>query len=87
VGKREVLSIGGADKSRTDRDPAPQGLILFDMTSLEWKDTHDASTAEYERATSLKDWYSSGYASSVPNHTSCVTDTAKFVGKGRLVFG
>lgn len=59
MGKRQVLSIGGADKDRTDPDPAPQGLILFDMTSLEWKDAYDASTTEYERANSLKDWYSS----------------------------
>jgi hypothetical protein len=88
VGKREVLSIGGADKDRTDRDPAPQGLILFDMTSLEWKDMYAANTAEYERANSLKDWYNSGYTSSLPNHTgSCITDTTKLVGKGRLVFG
>ena len=88
MGKREVLSIGGADKDRTDRDPAPQGLILFDMTSLEWKDTYAASTDEYERANSLKDWYNSGCASSVLNHTSsCITNTKKLVGKGRLVFG
>lgn len=55
-----MLSIGGADKDRTEKDPAPQGLILFDMTSLEWKDAYDSSTAEYHRANSLKNWYNSG---------------------------
>jgi hypothetical protein len=55
-----VLSIGGTDKSRTDPDPAPQGLLLFDMTTLQWKDSYDANAAAYERASDLKTWYSNG---------------------------
>ncbi|KAK4158055.1 hypothetical protein C8A00DRAFT_39611 [Chaetomidium leptoderma] len=60
VGKRQVLSIGGADNSRTAADAAPQGLLLFDMTAMEWKDSYDASAAEYERAPALKSWYTNG---------------------------
>ncbi len=60
MGKRQVLSIGGADNTRQDRDPAPQGLLLFDMTDWKWKDSYDANAAAYERATDLKTWYSNG---------------------------
>ena len=60
MGKRQVLSIGGADSSRTDADKAPQGLLLFDMTTMEWKDSYDASAADYERAPSIQSWYSNG---------------------------
>jgi hypothetical protein len=60
-----VLSIGGADNSRTDPDPAPQGLLLFDMTAMEWKDSYDATAAAYERNSDLKTWYSNGSLSKV----------------------
>jgi hypothetical protein len=60
VGKRQVLSIGGFNAARTDKDGAPQGLLLFDMTALEWKDAYDASAADYERANSLREWYGNG---------------------------
>lgn len=55
-----MLSIGGSDKARTDPDPAPQGLLLFDMTTLQWKDSYDANAAAYERANDLKAWYGNG---------------------------
>ena len=55
-----MLSIGGADNTRQDRDPAPQGLLLFDMTTWKWKDSYDATAAAYERATELKTWYGNG---------------------------
>jgi len=56
-----VLSIGGWDNGDLmDRDPVPQGLLLFDMMALEWRDTYDAGAAEYERAPSLQEWYKNG---------------------------
>ncbi|KAH6856878.1 hypothetical protein B0I37DRAFT_85929 [Chaetomium sp. MPI-CAGE-AT-0009] len=58
VGKRQVLSIGGSDGSQSEADPAPQGLLLFDMTTLEWKDSYDANAAAYERSKTIQDWYS-----------------------------
>ncbi len=67
VGKRQVLSIGGTASGWTDQDPAPQGLLLFDMTDLKWKDSYDANAAAYQRATDLKTWYSNGYASAGPH--------------------
>jgi hypothetical protein len=50
-----VLTIGGTDGSGAD--PAPQGLLLFDMTALEWKDSYDADAAAYERNETVQKWY------------------------------
>ncbi|KAK3292152.1 uncharacterized protein B0H64DRAFT_364844 [Chaetomium fimeti] len=57
VGNRQVLSIGGSDGSQSEADPASQGLLLFDMTTLEWKDSYDAEAAAYERSKTIQDWY------------------------------
>ncbi|KAK3385929.1 hypothetical protein B0H63DRAFT_394993 [Podospora didyma] len=60
IGNRQVLSIGGVNGSWIDKDPAPQGLQLFDMTSLAWKDTYDANAASYEAPEVIKKLYSNG---------------------------
>ncbi|KAK4039558.1 hypothetical protein C8A01DRAFT_36432 [Parachaetomium inaequale] len=61
VGKRQVLSIGGTKgPGWDDADLAPQGLTLFDMTDLKWKDSYDADAAAYERAPDIKTWYTNG---------------------------
>ncbi|KAJ4298401.1 hypothetical protein N0V88_003431 [Collariella sp. IMI 366227] len=60
VGNRQMLSIGGTDGTWTKRDPAPQGLLLFDMTEMKWKDSFDANAAAYERPAKLKSFYSDG---------------------------
>lgn len=65
VGKRQILSIGGADRQTqgagmTQKDEAPNGLLLFDMSTLKWKDSYDANAAGYQRADVIKAWYSKG---------------------------
>lgn len=60
VGKRQVLSIGGSTYGWGTRDKAPQGLLLFDMTSLEWKYEYDANAGPYERSNRIKEWYKNG---------------------------
>jgi len=63
VGNRQVLSIGGTNpysKQWTDPDPAPQGLLIFDMTAMQWKDSYDANAAAYESPEVIKGWYSNG---------------------------
>ncbi|KAL2198846.1 hypothetical protein P885DRAFT_67986 [Corynascus similis CBS 632.67] len=60
VGNRQVLTIGGTRTGWEDPDPAPQGLLLFDMTDLEWKNSFDANAATYERARDIKNWYNNG---------------------------
>ncbi|KAK4442182.1 hypothetical protein QBC34DRAFT_456109 [Podospora aff. communis PSN243] len=47
AGKRQVLSAGGVNsKEWEEKDPAPLGLQVFDMTRLVWKDDYDAEAAE-----------------------------------------
>ncbi|KAL1841535.1 hypothetical protein VTJ49DRAFT_6964 [Mycothermus thermophilus] len=60
VGSRQVLVIGGYNGNATHPDPAPNGLPLFGMSTLTWKDAYDADAGEYDRAQSISDWYSSG---------------------------
>ena len=65
VGKRQILSIGGADRRTAgagmkQKDEAPNGLLLFDMSTLKWKDSYDAGAAAYQRSDTIKSWYSKG---------------------------
>ncbi|KAK3996607.1 hypothetical protein QBC44DRAFT_231332 [Cladorrhinum sp. PSN332] len=63
VGKRQILSIGGnrdgSDKW-TPADSAPQGLLLFDMTSMQWKYDFDSEDEAYESAGVIREWYRRG---------------------------
>ena len=60
AGNRQVLSIGGFAGDWTAADPAPQGLLLFDMATMTWKDSYDANAAAYEQAEVIKSWYGNG---------------------------
>jgi hypothetical protein len=44
-------------------DPVPGGVLLFDMTAMEWKDAYDANADPYESANRIKKWYENGYVS------------------------
>jgi hypothetical protein len=61
IGNRQVLSIGGlnsfTDKPWEQTDAAHQGLLLFDMTEMEWLDTYNADAAPYQSHQSIRDWY------------------------------
>ncbi|KAL1837873.1 hypothetical protein VTJ49DRAFT_3299 [Mycothermus thermophilus] len=61
IGRRQMLVVGGTTrKGWDDKDPAPQGLLLFDVAKMEWKDTYDPEAEEYERPAVLKTFYSNG---------------------------
>ncbi len=60
IGKRQMLSVGGTRTDWRDKDPAPQGLLLFDMTEMKWKDSYDANAADYQRAADIGAWYKNG---------------------------
>lgn len=60
VGKRQILSIGGVGSSMSEKDLAPHGLLLFDMTAMKWKDDYDANLGPYERSNLVKSFYKSG---------------------------
>lgn len=59
VGRRQMLSVGGADGKTgyTSADPWPQGFGLFDMTDWKWKTDYDADAKDYESAKTVSDWY------------------------------
>ena len=40
-------------------DPWPQGLGVFDITDLEWKDRYDASAGPYQTPEMVKQYYAS----------------------------
>ncbi|KAK4202136.1 hypothetical protein QBC40DRAFT_322371 [Triangularia verruculosa] len=68
VGKNQVVSIGGTlggsfDADWRSPDAVPQGLLLFDMTSLRWRLEYviEGDTVPgYERAAIITNWYQNG---------------------------
>lgn len=65
-GKRQMLSIGGADATKgypaefEDPDPWAQGLGVFDMTSLRWTDGYRSDAAAYDTPDVVKQFYRDG---------------------------
>ena len=72
VGGSQILVIGGADPnpSKTDGDPQDinksklesadpnkQGLSVFDLTTLTWKDSYSSKPPAYTWSTPLKEYY------------------------------
>ncbi|CAG9990552.1 unnamed protein product [Clonostachys byssicola] len=64
AGNRQILSIGGVNTSDSDgmstKDSLPQGLGIFDMTKMEWKETYDAGAEPYATPEIIKKWYADG---------------------------
>ena len=44
----------------TDRDSAPPGLQVFDMTKLLWKNEYDANAVDYAKPEEIANWYNNG---------------------------
>lgn len=68
VKNTQVLSIGGIGSGGDwgSKDPAPQGLMVFDMTTLKWKAEYDAlDDAPYESTDGIKEWYKNGSMANV----------------------
>ncbi|KAK4180191.1 hypothetical protein QBC36DRAFT_297776 [Triangularia setosa] len=64
VGRNQVISVGGTpgggDNDWKSVDPIPQGLLLFNMTSLRWQTEYVVegnNVAGYQRAASIVRWY------------------------------
>ena len=58
-----VLSFGGLDPYNNPwggADPAPQGLLLFDITAMKWTSAYDANAAAYKTPQVFEQWYSNG---------------------------
>lgn len=60
-GNRQMISVGGinthVEKPWEDKDPFPQGIGVFDMTALEWKDEYDPEAPPYEMPQVVREWY------------------------------
>ncbi|OLN83698.1 Kelch repeat-containing protein-like protein 6 [Colletotrichum chlorophyti] len=74
AGQRQMISFGGIDRMGgkgnsvtffNSEDPLPQGLGVFDLTTLEWKDEYDAAAASYETPEIVKSWYDDGNLANV----------------------
>ncbi|KAK0654526.1 hypothetical protein QBC41DRAFT_287865 [Cercophora samala] len=65
AGKRQVVSVGGQAPGWEEPDPAPQGLMVFDMPSMTWRFNYDAEAGDYESPQVIKDWYKNGSLNSV----------------------
>ncbi|KAL0932015.1 kelch repeat protein [Colletotrichum truncatum] len=65
-GRRQMITVGGINRSLTvskffqDKDPFPQGIGIFDMSDLQWKDEYEPEAATYETPEVVKDWYTAG---------------------------
>jgi Kelch motif len=64
AGKRQMIVTGGLNPSAANgseliysRDPWTQGIGVFDMTLMEWKDRYDANAESYRTPEALKSWY------------------------------
>ncbi|KAF6829477.1 kelch repeat protein [Colletotrichum plurivorum] len=59
AGKRQMIVVGGITRDKTE-DAFSQGLGVFDMTELQWKDSYDATAAEYDSPQVIKSLYDEG---------------------------
>lgn len=64
TGNRQMITIGGIDYYHEtpweDVDPFAQGLAIFDMTELKWKNHYDHKAAAYDSPKPVQDWYADG---------------------------
>jgi hypothetical protein len=71
VGGSQILTVGGlASDSTSDptayiavfnnQDPFAQGLGVFDMTTLQWKDKYEAKPVDYHQPSVISEIYAKG---------------------------
>ncbi|KAK1971557.1 kelch repeat protein [Colletotrichum sublineola] len=74
AGQRQMVTFGGIDRMRwgevpadffRDPDPFPQGVGVFDLTDLKWKDEYNADAPRYDSPEAIKTWYNDGNLASV----------------------
>lgn len=53
-------TIAGSPEHDNTKDIFPQGLGIFDLTRLAWKDEYDAAAADYDSPDIVKSWYDEG---------------------------
>ncbi|KAK4446547.1 hypothetical protein QBC34DRAFT_149052 [Podospora aff. communis PSN243] len=79
TGRRQLLSVGGIDTdvkfpdNFLDPDPWANGLGVFDLTDLIWRDRYDAEAAPYQSPAVVREWYSKFGVASVKWSSDAVT--------------
>jgi hypothetical protein len=76
-GGRQMAVVGGYDSTINNftswRDPWPQGIGIFDLTDMEWKDHYDPPAEPYRSPDAVKD----GYARNGPFPSQWNNDTVQ----------
>ncbi len=92
VGNRQMLVIGGVVQTTSDYnanknnsyvsslDPWNQGLGVFDLSDMEWKEAYNASAASYVTPAVVRSWYAQH--GRYPQFSS-TTVQSWFTGKGK----
>ncbi|MDI1490944.1 MAG: hypothetical protein OHK93_002149, partial [Ramalina farinacea] len=59
IGNRQMVAVGGQMgwHNHLPPDPWDQGLGIFDMSAMEWKDSYDPNAAAYTSPDSVKAYY------------------------------
>ncbi|GKT47929.1 Kelch repeat-containing protein [Colletotrichum spaethianum] len=74
AGQRQMVTFGGINRWKwdddeanyfRDQDPFPQGVGVFDLTDLKWKDEYNADASSYDSPDVIKTWYNEGNLASV----------------------
>ncbi|KAG9228397.1 hypothetical protein BJ875DRAFT_500766 [Amylocarpus encephaloides] len=61
IGNRQMISLGGLIENNSSlTDPWPNGLGIFDMSELAWKDTYKADADPYKRSSIVDTIYQNG---------------------------
>lgn len=64
TGTKQMITIGGINPNKEkpweETDELAQGLGVFDMTDLQWRDNYNHQAPEYDSPKPVKDWYSDG---------------------------
>lgn len=69
AGQRQMVTFGGIDRMKwndnstdffRDPDTFPQGVGVFDLTDMTWKDEYNADASSYDSPEAIKTWYNEG---------------------------
>ncbi|KAL8406144.1 hypothetical protein RB596_004841 [Gaeumannomyces avenae] len=64
-GKRQMISVGGTQvvgggEQWVGKDPWVNGIKVFDMVDLKWRNDYKSGAPDYESPAMIKKWYSEG---------------------------
>ncbi|OHE98750.1 kelch repeat protein [Colletotrichum orchidophilum] len=74
AGQRQMITFGGVNRMAAngnstiffnEEDPFRQGVGVFDLTALAWKDQYEPTAATYDSPDAVKAWYNEGNLANV----------------------